>query len=153
MLSPPHKTITCANTQCSVKLFHLSCLRMKSVPKRKWQYPTCRRAKKAEKVAKVVPNWGVHEWTGSIHVVYGPDLMLASEIIFEYRTISVDYYTICRSDNNGQSLIVTSFTTCLTGFDSAWTVSILSLGPLEEVKFLDSGWVYFHLLYFLFQEG
>ena len=48
----PSETVTCANLQCTVKVFHLSCLCMKSVPKCKWHCPTCRTAKKAEKEAK-----------------------------------------------------------------------------------------------------
>lgn len=48
----PSKRVTCANEACAVKLFHLSCLKMKAVPKRKWYCPACRKARAQKKANK-----------------------------------------------------------------------------------------------------
>eukprot|EP00117_Sycon_ciliatum_P037992 scpid40803/ scgid28309/ Inhibitor of growth protein 1 len=49
------ETVTCAGVECPVKTFHVVCLRMKGIPKRKWYCPTCRKTRKAEKDAKKAP--------------------------------------------------------------------------------------------------
>ena len=46
---PESDCITCANSSCPVKVFHLSCLRMKSLPKRKWFCHECKKQQQREK--------------------------------------------------------------------------------------------------------
>ena len=41
--------IGCENSSCAIKWFHMSCLRMKNIPKKKWFCPSCHTKLKATK--------------------------------------------------------------------------------------------------------
>ena len=43
--------VTCQSSSCQIRHFHLGCLRLKSVPKRKWFCTDCRKLSKIEKHA------------------------------------------------------------------------------------------------------
>ena len=44
--------ITCSDKSCVVKQYHISCLGLDNVPKRKWFCPYCRRKKSRTKQSK-----------------------------------------------------------------------------------------------------
>ena len=49
-------TVTCGNDSCSIKIFHLDCLKMQVRPTRKWYCPDCRKQRKQERDAKKASN-------------------------------------------------------------------------------------------------
>ena len=44
--TPSEKVIECGNDQCPRKLFHLTCLALKSMPRKGWHCPECRKSRK-----------------------------------------------------------------------------------------------------------
>lgn len=47
-------TVMCGSPDCPIRLFHMSCLRMKSAPKHKWFCPECRRKRRQSKASSKV---------------------------------------------------------------------------------------------------
>ena len=40
--------VECARTECSIRRYHIACLRLKQLPKRKWYCPACRKIRAAQ---------------------------------------------------------------------------------------------------------